>query len=108
MITFTSKYTNNIPSIMRKYDFDKDSFLEDVRTVGLENVKKQTPVITGKLRDGNQAKVMADDVGFYNDVSYFIFVNNGTIYQTGNPFIQRGLAMSMASFVSSLIANLRV
>ncbi len=108
MITFKAKSTNNIPSIMAKYDFDKDSFLKDVQTIGLKSVKANTPVITGKLRDNNAALIARDNVYFYNNMSYFKFVNFGTIYQASNPFIQRGLAATEALLVSSLIGNLRV
>lgn len=108
MIVITTKYINNTKDVMREYELNKGKFLQGVAEVGLKSIKEETPVITGKLKDGNTATIGGDEVVFSNNISYFIFVHGGTVYQAANPFMQRGIIKSTPAIEGLLVKNLSV
>jgi len=108
MLTFNSKLVVNTREVYNHYETNKKQFLLEAKEIGLNNINSETPVITGNLRSGNKATISKDGVEFFNAVDYFIFVHNGTTYKSANPYMMRGLTISKAEFVSSLIGNLRV
>lgn len=108
MTSISGKLVNNVPKLLKQYEYDKDNFYRDVKDVGLSYINKETPVISGKLKSGNSATITADGVDFWNNIGYYIFVYGGTIHQAPNPFTLRGLTMAKSEFVSSLIGNLSV
>lgn len=55
-----------------------DKLDKDVATEFFERVKRRTPVITGRLRDGWQLKTTNTSFTVSNAVPYADFVENGT------------------------------
>jgi len=102
------KFVNNTKKILQKYDVDKKSFFKDVQSIGLSGINSETPVKSGNLKSGNKAEIQRDAVIFFNTVSYFIFVHGGTLHQSANPFMFRGLMKSRSDFVTALVNNLKV
>jgi hypothetical protein len=58
---------------------------------GLRTANSRTPVVTGHLRDGNQAEVSGLTLHFHNDVDYAGYVNYGTSRQSPKLFFDAGV-----------------
>jgi len=101
-------YKSNVTKFLRKYDFLKEKALDEMGGVGVKNIKKEAPFITGDLRDANDYEVKEDSVDFINTMEYAPFVELGTWKMAANPFMRRGLNNSRLTFVGILAKNLKV
>ena len=108
MASVETKYVNKIPQFLRKYNTGKDTSLEQMANLGLGNINGETPIDTGNLLAGNKSKVVQDDVAFYNDEEYAPHVELGTINQSANPFMRRGVNKSKGGFLRILVKNFRI
>ena len=108
MPSIEAEYKSKVPQFLRKYNTGKDKTLEQIGSTGVINIDQETPVLSGELLGGNEFKVVGDDVLFYNDVDYASYVELGTVNQSANPFMRRGLAKSQASFLNIAIKNFKV
>lgn len=104
----TSTYKSNVKTFLTKYDFVKKKALNEIGEVGLTSIKRETPVITGRLRDGNEVKVDENNVYWINDVEYGPFVHNGTSRQAAQPFMRAGITKERRRFLAILLRNLKV
>lgn len=84
-----------------------DSF-EEMASIGTTNIKRETPVRTGNLKQSNKTEIEPEELDFINDADYAAFVELGTYRQSANPFMRRGIAKSIPEFSRIIVRNLKV
>lgn len=62
------------------------SILTEVGSYGVAIARANSPVRTGRLRDGNQMSVSGTTLELFNNVEYAGYVNGGTSRQRAQPF----------------------
>ncbi len=63
-----------------------------------EDLKLFSPVRTGKLRSSYTIAANARSIEISNDCGYCQYVNNGTVYQAGQHFVERAIVDALAKF----------
>jgi HK97 gp10 family phage protein len=76
--------------------------------VVVQQIKSETPVITGNLRDGNEYEVHSQTLFVRNLVEYAKFVELGTYKQHSNPFMRRGIMNSKSKMLQILLKKCKV
>jgi hypothetical protein len=67
--------------------------MQEALDYGFSAMQAATPVRTGNLKSSEGVSVTSDTEGeMHADAEYSGFVNDGTIYQSPNPFFSRGSA----------------
>lgn len=62
------------------------------------NLMVFSPVRTGKLRSSYVIQTNAQVISIKNDCGYCKYVNDGTVYQAGQHFIERSIIDALATF----------
>jgi tagatose-1,6-bisphosphate aldolase len=102
------KYKSNMNQFFKILNQDIDDAMESIGKPGVDSIKRETPVITGKLKEGTYyTRESYDSTTFRNDVDYSPFVQLGTYKQGSNPFFTRGIMNSIATFTKIIIQKLK-
>lgn len=101
------EYKSNLSVFLAQLERNKTSAYQSMGSIGVRYIKKETPVRTGDLRDGNSFYV-EDDLWFFNDVEYAKFVELGTYKQASNPFMRRGITEAVPELTNEVIRKLKV
>lgn len=80
--------------------------LQEVGNYGVSVAKANTPVVTGKLRDGNKMQVSGLTLELSNDVEYAAYVNGGTSRQRAQPFFDNAVESTAQKLQQDLSKNL--
>lgn len=72
----------------------KKIFADDI----FSNLQLFSPVRTGKLRNSYIMNTDKNVISIGNDCGYCQYVNNGTVYQAGQHFIERSIISALATF----------
>lgn len=62
------------------------------------NLELFSPVRTGKLKNSYLMSTEGNVISIGNNCGYCQYVNNGTVYQSGQHFIERSLIAALATF----------
>lgn len=101
------EYKSNLSVFLAQLERNKTSAYQSMGSIGVRYIKKESPVRTGDLRDGNNFYV-EDDLWFFNDVEYASHVELGTMYQRANPFMRRGIVRGTPELTKEVIRKLKV
>ena len=102
------KYTSRVNQFLLRYNLLSDKALIEMAEKGKTNIKSETPVDSGALRDANDSQVQGNIVVFYNGKEYAPYVELGTSKMSANPFMRRGLNKSKLDFLAIMVRNLKV
>ncbi len=100
------KYTSGVDKFLSQFKKNKHNSLTKIGLIGVANIKSETPVDTGLLKDSNDYRVVNDDVEFFNNTNYASYVEYGTYKQSANPYTRRGINKSIPAFKSILQSGL--
>jgi HK97 gp10 family phage protein len=103
-----TKFTSNVDDFFRKHKDNIERALDKIAEEGLSDIKDETPVITGYLRDSNDYSRPLKAIGFFNTADYAPYVHMGTMYQHANPFMMRGLKNNRRKYLRMLKEELSV
>jgi len=102
-------YKSNLNNVIDTFKQNVNNAMKEAGKEGVKNIKKETPVITGNLRDKNKYKLPEyNEIVFYNDEDYSGYVNFGTWKQNANPFFQRGINNSLTAFKKIIYNNMKI
>jgi HK97 gp10 family phage protein len=76
--------------------------------IGEDNIKAETPVLTGNLKTSNRTEQDGDTGYFINDADYASYVEYGTYKQSPNPFMRRGITKSIPEFAKIIVEELKI
>lgn len=82
------------------------SILQEVGNYGVSVARANSPVRTGRLRDGNQMEVSDTTLKLFNDVEYAGIVNGGSSRQRAQPFFDTAAAATEQKLNQDLTSNL--
>ena len=102
-------YKSNVKAFKRAMKGRTKEALGEIGVAGTKQIKSETPVLTGELRDANDYEVEDElNMYFYNDKDYAPYVELGTYKQFSNPFMRRGILKSIKTFTRILVKKLKV
>lgn len=102
------KYSSNLSKFLVKLDQDINLTYHRLGLVGVENIRGETPVKSGLLRDSNKYEIQEGVLYFINPVLYAIYQELGTYKMKANSFMRRGIIKSNSDFIRIIIEGLRV
>jgi HK97 gp10 family phage protein len=102
-----TEWKSNVANILYKLGLMEKAALDKLGSTGVNNIKKETPVDTGELQAANTYTVDGKIVTFRNGKEYAAYVEYGTIFQSSNPFMRRGINNSRREFINIIVSNIR-
>lgn len=87
-----TEFVSKLPEFLSKLSISEGGLLLDIASRGVELIKEETPVKTGKLQAGNEADIKGNRIWFQNSVFYAKFQELGTMFIRANAFMRRGIA----------------
>lgn len=103
----TTTYKSNVANFLASLRLVSEKALVDMAALGVQNIKSETPVITGHLKESNKADVKDKSIYFTNEAKYAAYVELGTFLQSSNPYMRRGINKSRQEFLRILVNNLK-
>lgn len=99
--------TNNINQVVNMLNQLKESTLLEWGEYGVSEVKINTPVDTGNLRNNNNYTIEGDKTIFYNNTDYAQPVELGTNRRVAKSFIKKGIVGNTAQIISIAEKNFK-
>lgn len=103
-----TKYTSKVQQFLSKYKLLKAEALDEMGNTGVDNIKDETPVDTGALKDANDYRIENNIVYFINNQEYAPFVELGTSKMSAQPFMRTGINKSKGEFWKIIVNNLKI
>lgn len=101
-------YESKVDVFLYRYKKVLKESLNELGETAVEEIKKETPVQTGNLKDNNYHDIKDDALFVYNTVEYAPYVEQGTYKMKPNPFMRRAIINSRTKFTAILEKNLKV
>lgn len=102
------KYKSNLNNLLKLFKDNISDAMDACAISGVSAIKRETPVITGELKDANRAEAKSDSVDFINEKDYASYVELGTYKQTANSFMRRGLINNLSNFKNIIYSKLKL
>jgi HK97 gp10 family phage protein len=104
-----AKYNSNLQNVLSTFRSNINNAMDECGPAGVESIKTEAPVKTGKLRESTKyERSTFDSVDFVNDAPYAAFVELGTYKQGANPFFRRGLFGALNRFKNIIFNNMKL
>lgn len=102
-------YKSNLDNVLNMFKKNINSAMEDCGKAGVENIKINTPVDTGDLRENNKYERQSmDSVTFVNDKDYAAAVEFGTYKMSAQSYFRKGLVNSLSIFKGIIYKEMKL